>query len=259
MQNNKGAQIFAACAAGGGIGALVALQLSQVNPLMATLGGLVGALIGYLAYDPVEVIAAFGRAFRMATAWRPNWARVKESAAEITMMVTVGLTPMLAAMAFRYFFSGPTRTPYAYISGVIEVGIFALYLLSSMYNFMFLMMFCADGKLTHSDTVTLFKWGNPLTALLWPIIALCWVLYWLAKKMLAVVGFLREIMKTIFVLIHSNARVLCAVDSLIGACVGYFAGSAIIGALVGGCVGLLNYELVSKRLLKLAPAAIPKK
>ena len=43
----------------------------------------------------------------------------------------------------------------------------------------------------------------------------------------------------------------CAVDAMIGAAVGFFAGSAIIGALVGGLFGVLNYEVVSKRLLHL--------
>jgi hypothetical protein len=41
------------------------------------------------------------------------------------------------------------------------------------------------------------------------------------------------------------------VDAGIGAIVGYQAGSPAIGAVVGALLGVLNYEIVSIRLLRL--------
>ncbi len=39
----------------------------------------------------------------------------------------------------------------------------------------------------------------------------------------------------------------------IGASIGYFSGNALIGALAGGVFGVLNYEILSKRILHLVP------
>jgi hypothetical protein len=67
---------------------------------------------------------------------------------------------------------------------------------------------------------------------------------------------IRAFVFQVFVYIHSTRRTICFVDSTIGAVVGYCSGSAIIGALVGGMLGILNYELVTVRWLKLAPAKV---
>ena len=60
--------------------------------------------------------------------------------------------------------------------------------------------------------------------------------------------------KTVFILIHSEERLLCMIDAVIGAGIGYSFESALIGALVGGIIGVLNFEILSKRILHLVPA-----
>jgi hypothetical protein len=73
----------------------------------------------------------------------------------------------------------------------------------------------------------------------------------------------------VFRLIHSDKRVLCAVDAGLGASAGYFfllkpdmdllteMAFVLSCGLIGGALGFLNWELVSKRLLGLdKPAPI---
>lgn len=69
-----------------------------------------------------------------------------------------------------------------------------------------------------------------------------------------------------FKLIHSKKRVLCAIDGTIGGTVVFFCfGSTplifsqqilvvFFGGLLGAVIGVLNYEIVSKRILHLVPA-----
>jgi hypothetical protein len=57
----------------------------------------------------------------------------------------------------------------------------------------------------------------------------------------------------VFVYVHSSRRTLCFVDATLGAAIGYTYGSAIIGAVAGVILGVVNYELISVRWLKLAP------
>ena len=90
------------------------------------------------------------------------------------------------------------------------------------------------------------------------------VLYWVimnsprgAKKVCKgivafIVGSARFVGKA-FVFVHSSRRTLCLVDAALGAAVGYHYANPIIGAFVGALLGAINYELVSVRLLKIAP------
>lgn len=59
--------------------------------------------------------------------------------------------------------------------------------------------------------------------------------------------FLREMI----ILIHSDSRTVCFVGGSAGATAGFFSGSWLIGAVAGAVVGLVSYELVGKRLLKI--------
>ena len=69
---------------------------------------------------------------------------------------------------------------------------------------------------------------------------------------LAVLGF--QVARQIFMLIHSELRVLCMTDAMIGAVAGFFCGNALVGGLIGAVCGLANYKLVSVRLLKVVKA-----
>ncbi len=73
---------------------------------------------------------------------------------------------------------------------------------------------------------------------------------WSAPRIPAGAMILYNFLKNLFFLIHSDLRLLCGVDSLIGAVTGYFTGNALIGALAGGMLGIADYEIISKRYLK---------
>jgi hypothetical protein len=62
---------------------------------------------------------------------------------------------------------------------------------------------------------------------------------------------MKEWVKNLFILIHSDMRLLCATDALIGATTGYLVGNAFVGGIIGAISGIINYQLVSVRWLKL--------
>ena len=59
--------------------------------------------------------------------------------------------------------------------------------------------------------------------------------------------------KTVVVAIHSDRRLMCLTDAATGAVIGGYTGNAVVGCLLGIVIGLANYEIVSKRILKLVP------
>ncbi|MFC1615143.1 hypothetical protein ACFL22_01155 [Patescibacteria group bacterium] len=95
-------------------------------------------------------------------------------------------------------------------------------------------------------TILFFVWT------LWKKIFLC---VW------NVLCFLSRFAKQFFILIHSDKRLLCAIDSAIGGAVSYavfFSSSMSLsehfilvsfGGLIGAALGVLNWEIVSKRIL----------
>ncbi|MEA2715263.1 MAG: hypothetical protein QOG91_291 [Candidatus Parcubacteria bacterium] len=72
-------------------------------------------------------------------------------------------------------------------------------------------------------------------------------------KIPGVAVLLGKIVRRIFILIHSEIRLLCMTDSMIGALAGYYWGNALVGGIIGAACGMLNYKLISVRWLKLAP------
>lgn len=59
--------------------------------------------------------------------------------------------------------------------------------------------------------------------------------------------------KLAFINIHSDIRLLCGVDSALGATAGYLLGNALYGGLIGVMFGLINYYVISIKVLKLQP------
>ena len=59
--------------------------------------------------------------------------------------------------------------------------------------------------------------------------------------------------KQLFLFIHSDMRLVCGVGSAIGTILGYLTGDVMVGALVGGVTGVLDFEIIAKRWLKTVP------
>ena len=95
-----------------------------------------------------------------------------------------------------------------------------------------------------------------------------WMLWkYLAIAVWATICFLGRFAWHLFKLIHSEKRVLCAIDGTLGGAMSYiwFASSAmsfpeqvvfvVFGGLLGAAFGVVNWEIISKRILHVAPAS----
>lgn len=106
--------------------------------------------------------------------------------------------------------------------------------------------------------------------LLWKIVVALAPYFWRARALLRCVWrapkatwllavFTARFVRLVFIYIHSTARVVCFVDTALGVAVAYTLVAPTLQAmLAGGAFGLvfgvLDYELISVRLLKLVPA-----
>lgn len=284
-------KIFVACALGGGIGALVALQ---VHPFLWWVGLAVGALVGYFSYQFEDVLQAIPIAWRRAKENLPEtWGTVRRGlslsalarAARALMKAIVTVLfflfvflplVLLAELAVLASIGGP-MIAWGFTRGVGELG------LSPSDSLIGALLFFPGLVATFGFAI--FLWGDkppeesrypslkdPLLALVRfnpvSVYGFClWLLVFrIAPPVLLFIWsalvFLVRFIKCFFLLIHSEMRLLCAQDAAIGCYLGFLLASyfglgtiagTLLGALAGGVFGVLNFEIVSKRILHLVP------
>ena len=225
--NIESIKIAVACFLGAFVGALVALQAS---PHLWWLGIIVGAVVGYLAYRPLRALQGFREACTSFLDVPP-----KEQP-KIGLVVIIGYWMVSLTSGF-------------YIALIIWLlGLHDDWwwtLIIAVSSIVALSYLVSTGGLGEDNIVNKalvrkwIIWCNPVTL---PFTIVYQVVKVLFKLMIRTLR-----------LVHSDIRLLCMTDSAIGALVGYYFHSAILGGIIGAIVGLLNYELVSKRWLKLAP------
>lgn len=240
---SKSWRIFWACTAGAGIGALVALE---INSYFWWLGLIVGGVAGYLLYDIKAVVSAIPRAWRAAPGWKPNKEVWKIRGLATLAYFFVVMSSCLVALSALWLgshltsmsimsmgeFYNSSELPFL-VSFAVAVSIFVAFL----------------GGVMRTDLIGIFiKFGNPVAVFVyWPVV----ILRHLPAALWRAAIFIAVFAKALFLTIHSDERLLCGIDAAIGASIGYFVGSAVIGALAGGVFGVINYEIVSKRIIGL--------
>ena len=280
-------KIFGACSLGAVIGAVVALQ---VAPQVWWVGLIIGAFVGYLSYDFKEVRSAAPEAWRavmgQAREVRANFLGLIKQ--WLTKPHPIAHTAAVLTLPYYWIWIAPTimqemalrEHPEWWVADKVAAYVFP-YMFAAMFYGVFtaatswiLVIFAKMGSFIGENCYwypfmvnheyewpqmaeelekqgfhrgewtyrNFWRWTAKGVLLFVPVI-----LYGVFMIVRGCYRFLR----TLFVLIHSEIRLLCACDAAIGAAAGYFYGNPLIGGVVGGIFGVLNYEVVSKRLLRI--------
>ncbi len=267
-------QIFLACAFGALIGGILAIQLAKFFWPLWILSAVSGGFVAYLSINLQEVIQACVFAWRKTVSWRPNKDKiglvVLSFLAGISSAITVGL----------WFFScvllcvvSSSLNTYEWVANSVILVILLIGSIIIGMLFAFFSSFESIETLRESRPKfqSVLKTCNPmngfflvllkaaiLTIKYSPII-LWFVIKNIPKTIVAigqslVVGSvtIAKIARLVFITIHTELRLLCLCDAAFGAIVGFFTGNVLLGAIVGGLLGVLNFELISVRLLHLS-------
>ncbi|MFA6446669.1 MAG: hypothetical protein WCW31_00235 [Patescibacteria group bacterium] len=250
-------KVFLACAFGAGIGSLVALQLSH---WFWWVGLLVGGIVGYLSYEWKAVVQAVPHAFRAAIKARlprPGFA-ISFGLGVLTWNFMFWVSILCASeMIFK-------SLPLSYTSPLFKVLIILPFSISACI--FTVMLFVST---VHEDMKDDWPKVRKIAIATFPPVVVFWhiprALVWFARKLpgaaIAIcmsiawaVGGLARFCKRfawqMFIRIHSEKRLICGVDAMLGTAIGYMAHHAIIGALAGGIIGLINHAIVTERWLK---------
>jgi hypothetical protein len=245
-------KIILACFLGGFTGTIVALQLG----FFWWLGMVVGSFVGYLSYEFKTVITACKRTWKTVVRWEPIKLRLKAGFWLFLGIFNFLLTLILPILALN--FSPPYLLQF----------ILALIILSGFFVLVGLIGESKEETIMYGESGKSFI--KKMNFIRFYFLLLPKGLYWVLVKAIPfiVIGLLVRIprfvfkiiipniwkfAKHVFLEIHSDARLLCGIDSAIGVFIGFIAGNAIIGGISGVAFGGLNYEIVSKRILHLSP------
>lgn len=240
-------RVFLACTFGAFIGTLVALQ---VNQPFWWIGMLCGFATGYISCEFKRFVTAIPVAWRRATAWRwkPNKKFWRLYPKTVFGMWSILSTVALAALTLACLFSS---SPY-YFSGKSLLE-FVLY---TFFSSLFMGWVISDSAPMDMDivlTIQKLTMFNPFRVYLWLlprgiIICLWWIAFQGVPTFVRITG---HFVRHLFLVTHSEVRLLCGFDAAIGAAVGYFCSSALIGAILGGVLGVLQFEILSIRVFGL--------
>ncbi|MFA5188110.1 MAG: hypothetical protein WC460_01965 [Patescibacteria group bacterium] len=240
---NRTLKVVFACAFGAGIGAMIALQ---IGGYLWWIGTIVGAMVGYISFEFKAVISAPGLAWRKTIAYKIDRQKISKYLKKAFWIAL--LLGDVAAYGFAVAFAVPllkTCAHFPLVATYPHATCLILPIPSIIWS-VILGSHLAQGNEELGLKYT-FIFFNPLYIIIFSLPAFLWF------TALCMYGIIFPFCKTLFLQIHSDERLLCFFDAGIGAGIGYFAGHALIGAIAGGILGVLNYEVVSKILLKLVP------
>ncbi len=253
MQRESG-KIFISCAMGAGIGTLVSLELA---PFLWWVGLIVGGLTGYLSYDWAQVKAAVPRAWKATSGWRPPenyWRNLWRMCVFVLVWLSWAVL-ILVPCAFYFwkddwrFFKSPEEN--FSIVNVIAGSLFQAVGIGTNLCILLAFAFSLAGLTVPAFEAAEPRWYPKTSSreLLRTYSSPCVLYRNVPRIACAAPGFVASFARELFVRIHSERRLLCGVDACLGAGIGYVTGSVIVGALVGGVLGVINYELVTLRWL----------
>jgi len=264
---NTTLKIFLSAALGALIGSLVALELTSY---LWWIGAIVGGLAGYLAYEIHRIPRAVKNGFEQILNFRPDYKMIRRF-----------FLAYLGGLSISYTFSiicciGLLNTNTAINSE--EIVLFSVIYLPLFLSVCALLAILAATLPPNEQTdenirvireshrrlrMVAIKYLNPLA---FPFTIIYLIVKSITKNHLRIISFIKKsllfmvigfwlklyfLLKFIFIQIHSDVRVICMIGAAIGSIIGYIFQNPILGAIVGGIMGILSYQIISVRILKL--------
>jgi hypothetical protein len=248
-----------ACALGAFSGSLIALQLNvwfAWGSYFWFVGAIIGGLIAYCTIEFRAFCSGVRGAFKRTVAWKPNYAFWK-----------AGLSFAFGLSVLMSWFTFPLSVVVAQEANKIGIStniIAFVFMELSIFCVAFLLM--AGPLLAVEDAkeyesikkvgLTYLHWANPLIMIKGLHAGVAYLIALIYGATRNAVVILKQFAIETFIAVHSEERKICFVDAMLGATAGYFLGSPVLGALIGAVLGVVNYEVVSVRWLKLKPKRI---
>jgi len=223
------------------IWSLVSLELGS----LWWIGLISGFVAGYIGYDARGAADAVSRAWVVAQSGVLTSQLPKERLRLCCYLFGGGASVMLSIITL-FFIVGVTKgilhkVPFEAL-GVFSLFMSAIYAIPARCD----NIASASKCIMATHPIPLFFWHIPR--------GFIWVIARIPTAGAIAYLFCSSFICTTFKYVHSNARLLFGIDVAIGVAVGYYTGSALIGGLAGGIWWLLDWHLISIKVMGLKAA-----
>lgn len=250
---NKTLRIALACFLGAILGATLAIQYGQY---FWWVGIIIGSLTGYLSYEFKTVLHACAESWeKISNQFAQLELPSKESVKRFFLKLGIAFAISIGLIVFVTLVGLTWSLPSVEMVGGKFESLGQLCLVSFVIGFVSLIIggnIAETKKLDEISEGPYWKFTCLQTnsfAFLWMVLmALIWFVQITPDRIVS------KFVKNIFLLIHSDIRLLCMTDATLGALIGYACNNPLIGGLAGAIFGIINYWIVSIRWLRLAPA-----
>lgn len=225
-----------ASAIGALVAGLLALQFGE-GWLATTLSLLAGGIVGWVGYDIRGLALGVARAFReifisitemIVDLWDEysilRMDRVYRIGERVGLWWALIIAPLSVIVLFDYG-----------AKGLLMILWLLSFLAVCMGTLAILVSYGDEGKATKAlahHRLIYLKYANPISATFW-------ILYGLSVLTKMATQELWSFIQLAFVYTHTNERKLCFVDAVLGGAVGIYFHQPLIGAAVGGVIGML--------------------
>ncbi|OGM95699.1 hypothetical protein A2333_00350 [Candidatus Wolfebacteria bacterium RIFOXYB2_FULL_49_7] len=229
------------------IGSLVSLELGAYW----WAGLALGFVAGYIGYDARSIVSAISLAFTETCkkVSMPSVHIPKERAKLMFYGFGAGASAMMTAMLtfFGCGFLSEGVNPFLCASYFTAVAI------PSLICGLLCMVPSEANNLEHASKI--IKVAHPIPFFCWTLPrGIIWVIVRIPTAVAIAYRFCATFICTTFKYVHSNARLLFGIDVAIGVAVGHYTGSALLGGLAGGAWWLLDWHLISVKVMGLKAA-----
>ncbi|MFA5124430.1 MAG: hypothetical protein WC473_01200 [Patescibacteria group bacterium] len=262
---NRHWQSILAVISGSFLGALLALEINSrlaIGFALWPLGIIVGGLLSYLISD----LPALAEGLRLARRNTGAYFSTRKKRTKIIFQILLymlSLSFSLATIAFVFFnlLNLCIILPFSYFSKTMPIPESEIFLLSIVITAFVNLMFFSGlnfffSKEPSPENVLLGIKGFHKKANLLHLVRnlprlIPNILREIAYSLVVLATLAKKIIVLSFLYIHTRNRVLCLVDSAIGATAGFVLGSPAIGAMAGLAIYEFNRQIVAHRWLRL--------
>lgn len=263
MEQRERLAIAFACGLGALVGSLIMLEW-EANPIMTTLGALTGSVMGYLFYRPREVCS---------TVWSVLCLIIDIKEIGKFLIFVCAFLYLIVGIITTIRWADLSLSPNSTQDSIVQMLVVFHCMLVGAGSICFAVFSAEDyqknpstSKLARTVVIVLASGilASPIGfVVIWTTLVVCLavgipvgIAYLAYHYTTRVFRGLLWFTKAVLIGIYSDQRLMCLIGAGTGSVIGYLAGSAIVGFCAGAAIGLLNYELVSKRILKFVP--VPK-
>lgn len=261
----KSLRIFLASFIGIICGGLVLSKINgQFSFLRLIIGMIIGGPLGYLAYDFKTVAKKAPMAWNAVKGWKPNKKWWREFGSMILPVVSISSTCIIGLLAFVTPLIALLEEPSLMQS--LKYSILAFPIVTFVMTLMGIFFEMIGDEKERKRNSLFFKKYNPFRVYLWllpkyTVLGLIWLIKQVFHITIHTPGFLWKaittialFIKTLIIRIHRDERLVCMFDVMLGIVIFYFWGNLILSAIIGGLLAVLNWQIISVRILHLAPS-----